>query len=405
MRNFLKIAPSLGIGFLAISLLWVVYNSYIPLMLKAFGISSFLVGLIMTLDNFLAISWGPLVGSLSDRTSTSLGKRLPYLIVALPLTAILFATIPYFSSKSIFVFTLLLFFLNICITTTRTPVIALVPDLIPPEDRSKVIGFTNFMGGIGAMIGFLIFPVLYGLRKDLPFLLTSLVVVFAGVVIVVGIKEKPQIIIRKDEQSFLLDTYIFLRDVLNLTNRQLSYLFLSIFTYFLGFNAIETFFTSYGRFELGLEAHEAALLLGMFAVSFFLFSIPAGFFGSYVGNKKAMLIGLTLLSVNMLFLYVLTLMKLETDKLLILLKVLLILGGVFWSLVNVNAFPLVVSLVSSQKVGLTAGYYYFFSMFAAIISPPLTGLIIDLTSHSIIFLWASLTILGGLLILLKVQTD
>lgn len=403
MQRILRTALPLGVGFLAISLLWVVYNSYVPIMLKSFGLTSFLVGLIMTLDNILAVSWGPLVGSLSDRTVTSWGKRIPYLLVALPFTTLFFALIPHISSLSLILFVVLLFFLNLAIATVRTPVVALAPDLLPPEDRSKAVGITNFLGGIGAIVGYLIFPILYGINHSLPFYLTSLVVILSGLVILLFIKEKPGHHLPQEEKPFWLDTLNFLRDTFIFTDKQLSYLFLAIFTYFLGYNALETFFTSYGKFELNLKPQEAAFLLGLFALSFFLFSIPAGFLGASLGNKKIALIGLTTLSLIMLILFYLTKIDIPFARLLLFIRVLLILGGISWSLVNVNVFPLVVNLVSAEKTGMASGYYYFFSMSAAIISPPIIGLIIDKTSHSIIFLMAFLFLIGGVLLMKQIS--
>jgi MFS family permease len=59
-----------------------------------FGLSAALAGLIMTLDNIAAFFIQPVVGLFSDRTRTRFGRRMPYILVAVPIAAIAFALIP-----------------------------------------------------------------------------------------------------------------------------------------------------------------------------------------------------------------------------------------------------------------------------------------------------------------------
>lgn len=391
MKKFYFLAITIGTVYLATTVLWVVYNSYIPIMLKSFGISSFLVGLLMTMDNILAITWGPLVGIISDNTRTRFGKRIPYFLVSFPLIAILFSLIPVVHLQGLIIFSLLLVFLNIFIATARTPLVALIQDLFASGLRSQASGVINFMGGIGAVVGYLLFPSLYALQKEIPFLIASLIIIITGAWLVISIKES------KDNQIEETGRNLFSELIEILKNKKLLNVYLVIFTYFLGFNAIETFFTSYGKFQLGVDEHRASFLLGMLAVSFFVFSLPAGVIGGLRGKRKTMSIGLLLLSIVMATIFMID--ALVVAYKLILITFLLMVAGFCWALVNVNAFPLVTDLSPPKKAGTAAGFYYFFSMTAAIVSPPLTGLIIDFMGYPSIFLIASVFMLGGFLFL------
>lgn len=349
----------------------------------------------MTLDNILAVTWGPLVGILSDNTKTRWGKRIPYFLVSIPFIALLFSLIPLAFLQGLIIFSLLLILLNIFIATARTPMVALIPDLFVSGLRSQSAGIINFMGGIGAVVGFLLFPSLYALQKEIPFLVASLIIIITGAWLVISIKEN------KSDQIKEIRENLFSEMIGILKNKELLKVYLVIFTYFLGFNAIETFFTSYGKFQLGIEEHQASFLLGMLAVSFFLFSLPAGVIGGVIGKKKTMSIGLLLISVVMAALFM-------TDALviapkLILIASLLIVAGLCWALINVNAIPLVTDLSPPEKAGTGAGFYYFFSMSAAIVSPPLTGLIIDFMGYPVIFLIASVFMLGGWFLLMRLR--
>jgi len=390
MKKFYFLAITIGSVYLATTVLWVVYNSYIPIMLKSFGISSFLVGLLMTVDNILAITWGPLVGIISDNTRTRFGKRIPYFLISFPLIALLFSLIPIVHLQGLIIFSIFLVFLNIFIATARTPLVALIPDMFVSGLRSQVSGIINFMGGIGAVVGYLLFPSLYALQKEIPFLIASLIIIITGVWLVISIKESKDNIIEETRKSLFSELLGILK------NKELLKEYLAIFTFFLGFNAIETFFTSYGKFQLGIDEHQASFLLGMLAVSFFVFSIPAGVIGGLKGKRKTMSTGLLLLSVVMAIIFMID--ALVVAYKLILIASLLIVAGFCWALVNVNAFPLVTDLSPPKKAGTAAGFYYFFTMSAAIVSPPLTGLIIDFMGYPVIFLVASVFMLGGFLL-------
>lgn len=393
MKKFYSLSLTIGSVYLATTILWVVYNSYIPIMLKSFGISTFLVGLLMTVDNILAITWGPLVGLMSDHTRTKWGKRIPYFLLSFPLIALLFSLIPVIQLQGLLLFSLLLIVLNILIATARTPLVALIPDLFVSGLRSRVSGIINFMGGLGAMAGYLLFPSLYALQKEIPFLLASLIIIITGAWLVFSIKEG------EGSNSEEAKINLFSELIGLLKNKELLNEYLAIFTYFLGFNAIETFFTSFGKFQLGIEEHQASFLLGMLAVSFFVFSIPAGVIGSIKGKKKTISIGLLLLSIVMAVIFIVEM--LETPHKVVLIGSLLIAAGFCWALVNVNAFPLITDLSPLKKAGAAAGFYYFFSMSAAIVSPPLTGLIIDYMGYSAIFLIASFFMFAGFLLHLR----
>lgn len=85
----------LGFGFLASSLAWSLYNSLVPVLLEErFLLSTTIIGAIMTIDNVFGIVFQPLVGTLSDRTFTRYGRRMPWIIVGIPLSALFFFLIP-----------------------------------------------------------------------------------------------------------------------------------------------------------------------------------------------------------------------------------------------------------------------------------------------------------------------
>jgi len=170
----------LGFGFLGVSLLWLLYNSYVPIFLQAgnpafenqgtmtvgFGLSAAMAGLIMTLDNIAAFFIQPVIGVLSDRTRTRFGRRMPYILIGVPVAAIAFALIPVAVNQippelsgqidqlggQLAFFMVAIGVMLLAMATFRTPVIALMPDITPSPLRSKANGVINLMGGVGALL-------------------------------------------------------------------------------------------------------------------------------------------------------------------------------------------------------------------------------------------------------------
>jgi len=85
----------LGFGFFGISIIWPLYNAYVPIFLKDFNLSSFMVGVVMTFDNIFAIIMLPLIGAMSDKTRSRFGRRIPYILVGAPIATVFFIMIPF----------------------------------------------------------------------------------------------------------------------------------------------------------------------------------------------------------------------------------------------------------------------------------------------------------------------
>ena len=85
----------LGFGFFGISIVWPIFNSFIPPMLEQLGLTSLVIGFIMTWDNIINMFFQPWVGARSDRTRTRFGRRKPWLMVGAPIAAAFFLLVPF----------------------------------------------------------------------------------------------------------------------------------------------------------------------------------------------------------------------------------------------------------------------------------------------------------------------
>ncbi len=401
----------IGFGFLASSLAWSLYNSFVPLLLRNYVGSSLLIGMVMTIDNIFGVIFQPLFGQLSDRTRTRFGKRMPYIMAGIPLCAIAFALIP--NMQTLFGTMAVIMTFNFIMSTWRSPVIALMPDLTPSPLRSKANGIINMMGGIGAIIAFLVGGRLttWGGFKA-SFLMGSIVMIAALVVLLLFVREpdsrisllsepvaadkKPAVVAADESKESLRASRDASRHLSKAEKKSLFALLFAIFFWFCGFNAIETFFTSFATTNLGLEAGAAAGMLTYFSLALVAFAIPAGILATRFGRRRMILIGLGgIIAAFTPVLFV-------SNKAMI--QVLMIVAGAFWALVNINSLPMVVELAHADRIGSFTGYYYFFSFSAAIVSPTLFGLIHDLTKeYNNLFVYSAVAFLLAFICMLQVK--
>jgi len=377
-----KVTLLLSFGFFASSIAWSMYNSFVPQILEKYLASTTLIGLIMVIDNVFGVVFQPLFGTLSDKTRTRFGKRMPYIFIGIPVCAAAFALIPYMNSLFSLMVVLIIF--TFVMSAWRSPVVALMPDLTPGPLRSQANGIVNLMGGLGGVFAFLLGGILFNIWFErtgngfpLPFMMSSVMMLLALFVLIFFVRE-PKSAYEPEEKTKAVK--------IKLTKNELKSLLLilfGIFFWFTGYNAVETFFTLYATNTLAMSPGDASITLAIFSLTFLAFAVPAGFIGAKIGRRKAILIGLTGLIV--LFLPMAFIANVW------LVRICLFLGGFAWAMVNVNSLPMVVKLSGETKIGTYIGYYYFFSFSSQIISPVLFGFLRDVAGHyMILFLYAGI---------------
>ena len=120
----------LGFGFFGTSVIWSVYNAFVPIFLaNKFGLSAGMIGFFMTLDNIAALFIQPPVGAWSDRLRTPIGRRMPFILIGAPISALAFGLIPIAAVLPLFVAGTSTLLLSMALW--RTPVVALMPDVTP----------------------------------------------------------------------------------------------------------------------------------------------------------------------------------------------------------------------------------------------------------------------------------
>jgi maltose/moltooligosaccharide transporter len=374
----------LGFGFFGVSVIWGIYNAFVPIFLsEKFGLAAGWIGFFMTLDNIAALLIQPPVGAWSDKLRTPIGRRMPFILIGAPLGALAFGLIPLVSVLPLFVACTSTLLLSMALW--RTPVVALMPDITPSQYRSQANGIINFMGGVGAIVSFLGGSALYKMNTTFPFWLGSVLVILSAILVFIFIRE-PKDFTAPEEQPGMLAS---LKEVLQDADKSAIRLLLAIFFWFVGYNAIEAFFTLYSVNQLGLNEADGAGLLGHLSLFFVLFALVAGFVGSRIGRRITISIGLILLTTLIAGMYFLApetlispLAKLPVLGTVRVISLFLMSAGAAWALININSLPMVVDMVELARVGTFTGLYYLFSTLAAIAGPNINGLIIQFSGNN-----------------------
>ena len=388
--NYAKIFL-LGFGFFGVSVIWGVYNAFVPIFLAdKFHLPPVWIGFFMTLDNIAALFIQPPVGVWSDRLRTKIGRRLPFILIGAPVGAVAFGLIPLAGILPLFVACTSTLILSMAIW--RTPVVALMPDITPSGKRSQANGIINFMGGIGTIIALQTGGTLYKLSPNFPFWMGSILVILAALMVLLFIKE-PKVYEESEQEP---NMFASLREVLTDKDKSALRLFLAIFFWFIGYAAVETFFTLYAKNHLGLNEGDGATLLSVLPLLFVIFAIPSGIIASKIGRRVTISIGLVMMTAVLICLYIFPPAALLAPvtklplvgiplveggaRMLTLAGVLLMFAGIAWSFVNINSLPMVVDMTSSARIGTFTGLYYLFSTLSAIVGPNINGWIIQHTS-------------------------
>ena len=388
-----------GFGFLGISLIWPIFNSFVPIILQignpdyqqtlldagrdipnivGFSLGPTLAFFVMTWDNLINVFVQPWAGSKSDSTWNRFGRRKPWILLGAPIAAIAFTMIPFANTLlAIMVFILIT---NFGMALFRSPTVAWLGDLFPASQRSQANGIINLMGGIGGAIALFGGGILFNrLGKAAPFIAGALLMVVVLSFALLKVKEPEKIEEKrvKEKEPGVLEN---LRTVWNSNNKNGVYILLAILLWFMGYEALQTGLSSFSVFSLLLSPGDASIMTTLFAASFILFALPSGLIATRIGRKQTISIGLIAMAVLFGLGYILVTSKLT-------LGIFLVLGGFSWALVNVNSLPMVYDYGDEKKIGAYTGLYYFSSQTAAIFGPVLSGFLVESAGNDYRLIW------------------
>ena len=400
----------IGMAFFTILMLWQVYNTYCPLFLSDYFVRTFggttadhsyLVGIIMAMDNILALFMLPLFGKWSDRTKSRLGKRMPFIIVGVAVAVIVFPLIPilFIYNKYIWMIVMMAIIL-LAMNVYRSPAVSLMPDITPKPLRSKANAIINLVGYLGAIFAGALAIVVPAKTNEqdllqydpntiwIPFVATAVLMIVALVILLVKIKENKlakELAPEMEEGEKLAEAESSLADdklLTRLDKRNLIILLLSIFLWFFAFNAIETFGSLFSSEQLGLGTSWWGTAVIVMTICSLVGFVPGGYIADKLGRKWTIVLGLGLMIVALIIASFVMIPWL--------LYILIGIAGIGWAWINVNSYPMVVEMASKKNVGRLTGWYYAASMLAQSLTPICVGFFFKALGYGWLFPYAAI---------------
>jgi len=408
-----------GFGFLGISIIWPIFNQYIPLFLQAgnpefearllaegraipdivgFGLGPSLALFVMTWDNLINIFLQPWVGARSDSTWNRFGRRKPWILLGLPIAAIGFVLLPF--APTALALAAFILITNLGMALFRSPTVAWLGDLFLPEDRSKANGIINLMGGIGSLIAFLGGGYLFNnFGRAAPFIAGAILMVVALSVALWRVRE-PRYLTAGDDAEPSRPVIENLRLLAGKADRGGLYILLGILLWFIAFNGLEAALSSFAVFSLGIAPGSASIYSASISLSFILFALPAGLLGTSIGRRKVIVVGLMGLTVLLGVAFFLVQGAATFVAV-------LVIAGAFWALVNVNSLPMVYDFGDERQIGAFTGLYYFSSQLAAVLGPTLGGIVVDVMGDQYrwMFPFSAIFMALALIVILRIRPN
>ena len=413
-----------GLAFLSICAFWQMYDNVVPLILtKTFHLNETFSGAIMAADNILALFLLPFFGTLSDRTNTRLGKRTPYILGGTLAAVILLNILPlldnsYYAAAStgkMVAFIVILGLLLVSMGTYRSPAVALMPDVTPKPLRSRANAIINLMGAVGGIIYLAIAAVMYPNSKVLGldhvnyqplFIVVALIMAVSIIVMKLTINE-PKLVAENQALEAEHPEWNLAEDdgsgneVLPAkVKRSLGFLLASIALWFIGYNGITTWFTTYVDKVMGQGLGGASTCLLIATGGAIISYIPIGSLAHKVGRKRTIMIGIVMLASCFAAGYFLTTAFSSINAIMF---VVFALVGFAWAAINVNSLPMVVEMCKGSDIGKFTGYYYTASMAAQVVTPILAGFLMRSISYKVLFPYAALFVVFSFITMTQVK--
>ena len=413
-----------GLAFLSICAFWQMYNSIVPLLLtNTFQLNETYSGMIMAADNILALFLLPLFGSLSDKTSTRIGKRMPYVLFGTGAAIILMNILPiidnsYSAAPSGFKtvsFVIVLGLLLVAMGTYRSPAVALMPDITPKPLRSKANAIINLMGALGGVIYLGVAAVMYPNSKVAglehvnyqPLFIVVASIMFVAVAVLFLTVKEPKLVAEQRELEAKHPEWNLAEDdgsghetLPASVKKSLGFLLASICLWFIGYNAVETWFTTYVSQVMGQALGGASTCLLIATGGAVLSYIPIGVLASKLGRKRTIMGGIILLASCFGLGYFLTTTYHEIN---LVMFIVFALVGLAWAAINVNSLPMVVEMCKGSDIGKFTGYYYTFSMAAQVVTPVVAGYLMRNVSYTALFPYAAVFVAMSFVTMLFVK--
>ncbi|MFF8352754.1 MFS transporter [Streptomyces chartreusis] len=383
---------------------WNFYESQVPPLLREHIGSAAVVGVLMGMDNLLGIFVQPWIGNRSDRTRTAWGRRIPYLVVGMPIAAALFVVIPH-TAASLPLLIAVMFAYALVANTFKPIAEALVPDFIAPERRSRANAVVKIATSLTAIVAALISIFLVDDHLNIAFAIPAAIMAVSIVVLGVTVRDSrspayQQVLAESVTEPAdgraprVRDTFV---EIFRDRDRSRLLLLAAILLFGSAWAASRSLITPYGMEALDMSRGDAGGLTLPSGVAFILAAYPAALFAERYGRLRAMAVGMSVFAGAMLLG---TLLQSPVGA-----TVALCIAAAGASSFLVNAVVVLWNLAPSARVfGTYAGMYTVSWAGGGFLGPALVGGMVDLNGWSLMLVDIAAVALLAIIVIARMGT-
>lgn len=423
---------SFALGFFGLQFAWQMRIILSGPVTENLGASPFLFGLIWLAGPFTGMVVQPLIGALSDKTTSPFGRRRPYLLGGALLSALALWALPnseiitnWLSSALHIKFpalaalcfaAVMIWILDACVNIAQGPYRALVPDVVPPEQHSIANSYISLAIGLGSVVAagtapFLKWAFNYQMSINAQFIMAALAFSLGMAWTCIMIRER-RYQPKKDEITEKFDFIKSLREFFALSPEVGKICWMQFFTW-IGNMCMMIYFTQYAIHtvyavpdlsnvsEVVKSSYDAAVLAGtnfssicfaIFNLVCFVVAIPIGVLSVKYGNKKVHIISMLSMAVAFLGMAFITNVKVVA--------VLMALSGIGWASICALPFAMLSQYIKPGTEGSVMGIFNIFIAGPQVFVCTLVSWIINKCSYNVIggvnYHWEYTFLIGAL---------
>jgi Na+/melibiose symporter-like transporter len=329
----------------------------------------------MTLDNIVGMFLQPITGNLSDRTKSRFGRRMPFVLIGLPLSAGLFVLLA-ITQNTLWAYILVIFLFVTIMAIWRAPVVSLMPDFVSPQYRSRGNAVVNLFGGVASAVAGLVGGMIIDINYLLGFVFIAVAMVLSLFIVFFGAREPDTRnwdfteALNKEKEAGIWKKA---REISREKEKSPIWMLVAIWGWFMTHQAIESLLSLYAVNIIGTTAGQAQQLLFIVSVSFILFAFVSSFLAKKITRKNTILIGLGICIVSLIIA-----IFIKGSSQIWILYVILVTYGAGWAFININSIAMMWDMATTPKqIGTYTGLYYFASFLAAVLGPITLGYVMQ----------------------------
>ncbi|MDD5503190.1 MAG: MFS transporter [Candidatus Thermoplasmatota archaeon] len=296
----LKQKLTLGIGALPIGVIMALNMSPIPMTIAKNLTSNvaLVTGLVIGAYWLLSILLSPVIGAMSDRTKTKIGRRLPYLRIFVPMSAAGIFGMAVFAGTSNSMLSLALFIASYLVvafsySVWAGPYWALMPDITEESERGETSGYMQGLNILGVVLAMMVSAALWDKSPTITLCIFGAVALVTGLVTAFGIKEKENYPV--EEKAKLSD---IVKDLF--AANELAKFFCISMLWWFAMGSIQSFFVLYAEKSLNAKVETSNIIMGIFTIILVVCAVPFGIFADKLGKRKILLAGILMAGLGMI---------------------------------------------------------------------------------------------------------